>query len=91
MRKKHQQTLYAIFATPTSSNIRWKEIESLIEGLGGEIIQGEGSRVRFKLNNSIARFHRPHPSPDTDKGAIANLREWPTKIGITPNGNKTTT
>ncbi|MEE3689667.1 type II toxin-antitoxin system HicA family toxin [Glaesserella parasuis] len=61
MRKKHQQTLYAIFATPTSSNIKWKEIESLIEGLGGEIIQGEGSRVRFKLNNSIARFHRPHP------------------------------
>ncbi|MDH2997148.1 hexulose-6-phosphate synthase [Pasteurellaceae bacterium LFhippo2] len=87
MRKKHYDTLNAIFESPIPSNVKWRDIESLIVALGGEISEGKGSRVSFKLNNSIARFHRPHPSPDTDKGAIANLREWLIKIGVTPNGN----
>ena len=87
MRKKHRDTLNAIFESPISSSIKWRDIESLILALGGEISEGKGSRVRFQLNNSIARFHRPHPSPDTDKGAIANLREWFIKIGVTPDGH----
>ncbi|EQA08039.1 hypothetical protein Q7267_05430 [Glaesserella parasuis] len=48
MRKKHQQTLYAIFATPTSSNIKWKEIESLIEGLGGRLFKVKA--LEYDLN-----------------------------------------
>ncbi|EFL92025.1 HicA-like addiction module [Candidatus Regiella insecticola LSR1] len=61
---------------PPPSNIKWADIESLIVALGGEVKQSSGSRVRFLLNGSIARFHRPHPSSDTDKGALVSLREW---------------
>ncbi|OOS00904.1 hexulose-6-phosphate synthase [Haemophilus paracuniculus] len=85
MRKKQLNTLKAIFDKPTRANIKWKEIELLIESLGGQVLQGEGSRVRFLLNGSVARFHRPHPSPDTDKGAVVSLREWLISIGVTPN------
>lgn len=85
MRKKQLDTLKAIFDRPTRANIKWKDVELLIESLGGTITQGSGSRVRFFLNNSIARFHRPHPSPDTDKGAVVSLREWLISIGVTPN------
>lgn len=82
LRRRHKETLQQIFITPPPSGIKWKNIESLIEALGGEIKQGNGSRVRFLLNGSIARFHRPHPSPDTDKGAVVSLREWLDSIGV---------
>ncbi|WP_447877749.1 type II toxin-antitoxin system HicA family toxin [Serratia fonticola] len=67
---------------PPPSGIKWKSIESLIVALGGEVKQGNGSRVRFLLQGSLARFHRPHPSPDTDKGAVVSLREWLESLGV---------
>jgi hypothetical protein len=29
-------------------------------------------------------FHRPHPSPDTDKGAVASIRRWLEMYGVQP-------
>ncbi|MFU2319226.1 type II toxin-antitoxin system HicA family toxin [Rahnella sp. PCH160] len=84
LRKRQKNTLDQISKTPVSSGIKWSDIESLIKSLGGEIKEGSGSRVRFLLNGSIARFHRPHPSPDTDKGAVVSLREWLESIGVNP-------
>lgn len=84
LRKKQWETLNQIFKTPVLSGVKWSSIESLITALGGEIKEGSGSRVRFLLNGSIARFHRPNPSPDTDKGALFSLREWLESIGVKP-------
>ncbi|MCT4713160.1 type II toxin-antitoxin system HicA family toxin [Enterobacteriaceae bacterium H11S18] len=84
LRNKHNSTLKQIFAKPTAPDVRWQEIEMLIVALGGEVSSGRGSRVRFLLNGSIAIFHRPHPSPVTDKGAVVSLREWLESIGVTP-------
>ncbi|MDQ9556555.1 type II toxin-antitoxin system HicA family toxin [Serratia marcescens] len=82
MRQKN--TLEQIFKTPVLSGIKWSDVESLIKALGGEVKEGRGSRCKFLLNGSIANFHRPHPSPDTDKGAVVNLREWLESIGVKP-------
>ncbi|MER5028184.1 type II toxin-antitoxin system HicA family toxin [Pantoea anthophila] len=84
LRKKQRETLEQIFQTPPPSGLKWQAVESLIRALDGEIKEGSGSRVRFLLNGKIARFHRPHPSPDTDKGAVVNLREWLESIGVDP-------
>ncbi|KFF69984.1 hexulose-6-phosphate synthase [Pectobacterium brasiliense] len=84
LRKKQRETLSQIFKTPVLSGVKWSNIESLVTALGGEIKEGSGSRVRFLLNGSIARFHRPHPSPDIDKGALVSLREWLESIGVKP-------
>ncbi|POE02079.1 type II toxin-antitoxin system HicA family toxin [Pectobacterium odoriferum] len=84
LRKKQRETLNQIFKTPALSGVKWSSIESLVTALGGEIKEGSGSRVRFLLNGSIARFHHPHPSSDTDKGALVSLREWLESIGVKP-------
>jgi predicted RNA binding protein YcfA (HicA-like mRNA interferase family) len=84
MNNKNKETLKAIFTEPIPAGIRWREIENLIENIGGEIKQSKGSRVRFKLNNIKATFHRPHPEPDTNKLTIKNVREFLENAGIKP-------
>ena len=75
MKTKHHKTLSIIFSRPTSGNIKWKDIEQLFVELGAEISEGEGSRVGVRLFGDRRVFHRPHPSPDTDKGAVASVRK----------------
>ncbi|MDX8409690.1 MAG: type II toxin-antitoxin system HicA family toxin [Mariprofundales bacterium] len=73
--------------TPNSSvngNIDWKAIEALFAGLGAEISQREGSRIGVRLFGERRVFHRPHPSPKTDKGAVASIREWFKINGVMP-------
>ena len=82
--KKHQAALLAIFARPVSGSIRWSDIESLFAALGGEIYEREGSRVGVVLFGEVRVFHRPHPSPDTDKGAVASIRKWLEGHGVRP-------
>ena len=76
MKSKHQKIIELIFDRPVSGNIKWKKIESLFIALGGEITEREGSRVEVFLFGQIKIFHRPHPKPDTDKGAVASIRKW---------------
>lgn len=71
-----------IFASPIRSNIKWKDVESLLRQLGAEVTEGSGSRVRISLNGLRAVFHRPHPQKEMDKGAVKDLRELLTKSGI---------
>jgi len=84
MKRKHIKTLKAIFAHPVSANIKWQDIESLFTELGAEISEREGSRVAVVLFNEVRVFHRPHPSPHADKGAVANIHNWLKQHGIRP-------
>ena len=84
MNSKHSRTLEAIFARPVAANIRWLDIEALFMALGATRSEGRGSRVRFLLNGIEASFHRPHPKPDTNKGAVVSVREFLTLAGCKP-------
>jgi len=84
MKRRHQATLRLIFARPASGSVRWSDVEALFRELGAEIREAEGSRVKVKLFREIRVFHRPHPSPDTDKGALANVRQWLKSHGVEP-------
>ncbi len=84
MRRKHTQTLAQIFARPVSGSIRWSDIEALFAALGAEIEEREGSRISVFLFGEVRVFHRPHPSPDTDKGAVSSIRKWLENNGVTP-------
>lgn len=84
MKRKHRTTLEQIFARPVSGSIRWVEVESLFLALGGEVSEREGSRIGVYLFGEVRVFHRPHPSPDTDKGAVASIRKWLEMNGVTP-------
>jgi len=76
MKRKHLKTLEQIYSRPTSGNIPWSHIESLFKALGADISERAGSRVAEVLFDEVRVFHRPHPSPNTDKGAIASIRKW---------------
>jgi len=76
--------LQLIFSSPASGSIRWVDIEALFSALGAEISQRQGSRVGVFLFGEVRVFHRPHPSPDTDKGAVASIRKWLSTHGIKP-------
>jgi hypothetical protein len=84
MNAKHRRTFEAIFDRPVPSDIRWTDIESLLVALGAERSEGRGSRVRFSLGGSEAVFHRPHPQPETDKGAVAAVRRFLESAGVKP-------
>jgi len=84
MKRKHQRTLELIFARPVSANVRWSDIEALFGELGAELSEREGSRVEVFLFGLVRVFHRPHPSPDTDKGAVVAIRKWLEENGVKP-------
>ena len=84
MQRKHQKTLELVFARPVSGGVKWRDIESLLVALGAHVTEREGSRVGVKLFDDRRVFHRPHPSPDTDKAAVENIRKWLEANGVTP-------
>ncbi len=84
MKRKHQRTLELIFSRPTSGNVRWSDVEALFIELGGLISEREGSRLLVRLFNERRVFHRPHPAPTTDKGAIEAIRKWLEANGVRP-------
>lgn len=84
MQRKHLKTLQAIFAHPASANLKWADAVSLMNALGAEVLEREGSRVAFILDGKVNVQHRPHPSPNMDKGAVADLRDFLKICGIKP-------
>ena len=74
VRGKNQRTLELIFARPVNGNLSWRDIEALFLELGAEVSERAGSWVAVVLFGEVRVFHRPHRSPDTDKGAVASIR-----------------
>ena len=84
MKRKSSKTLALIFSRPTSGSIKWRDIELLLVDLGAKLSEREGSRMGVKLFSEVRVFHRPHPSPDTDKGAVESIRKWLNENGVLP-------
>jgi hypothetical protein len=76
MKRRRQRTLDLLFARPASGNVKWADVVALFRELGARITDAEGSRVTVQLFGEIRVFHRPHPAPDIDKGAVAAIRKW---------------
>lgn len=60
----------------------WLDIEAMLISLGAVVTEGNGSRVRIKLNGIRAVFHRPHPQKETDKGALVSVRKFLITAGV---------
>ena len=84
MNRHQRKTLQALFTQPTPGNIRWPEVEALLNALGATIRERAGSRVAVRLHDRIAVFHRPHPNPDMDKGAVRDVRRFLENAGVRP-------
>lgn len=84
MTKKHDRTLAGVFGEPISGDIKWRDVESLLKRLGAEIEERAGSRVAVIHNGRTAVLHRPHPSPNLDKGAVRDIRQFLESTGVRP-------
>ena len=84
MNRKQARILASILSRPISDDIKWRDVESLLNGLGAEIEERAGSRVTVYLNNRTAVFHRPHLGPNLDKGAVRDLRRFLENVGVNP-------
>ncbi|MBU0567836.1 type II toxin-antitoxin system HicA family toxin [bacterium] len=83
MKRRHQKTLELIFSRPVSGNVKWRDVVSLLEALGGEVDESrQGSRVGILLNGNVVIQHKPHPSSNMDKGAVASLRIFLMDCGV---------
>ena len=85
MNRQHQRTLLAVFEHPTRPDIRWADIEAFLMALGADVSEGLGSRVRIALRGVRAVFHRPHPRPVMDRGAVRAVADFLLVAGI-PEG-----
>jgi hypothetical protein len=81
---KQRKTFLAVFAKPTSASIPFSDIESLIRGLGGSVLEREGSRVKIELNGEQWRCHRPHPGKEARRYQVEEARELLERAGVKP-------
>lgn len=82
--RRHRRTLSRIFEVPARTDVRWQDVEALLLRLGAETSEGRGSRLRVALGGVRAVFHRPHPRPETDRGALRSLRRFLMEAGVEP-------
>jgi len=83
MSHKHDTLLHAIFDGPVSSNIHWREVESLLTHLGGTVEPHHGASFRVVLNGIEGFLHRPHQSNTCTKQEIRHLRDYLASAGVT--------
>ncbi|MGI9036902.1 MAG: type II toxin-antitoxin system HicA family toxin [Pyrinomonadaceae bacterium] len=82
MNRKQQRIFEAVRAAPTGANILFADLEKLTCALGGEVVEGSGSRVKFLLNGAEFFAHRPHPQKEAKKYQVDNFREFLKLAGI---------
>ena len=83
MNSKNTKTLRSVFAKPIEGNIKFSDIEALVVGLGGEVREGDGSRVALLLNGGVKHAHRPHPGKEAKRYQVKEIKEWLMAVGVT--------
>ena len=82
MNSKHIKTLESLFFTPVKKNITWSDVSKLIEGVDGEIKQGNGSRIRICISGQSLNIHTPHPQKELKPYQVRVLRKLFSDVGI---------
>lgn len=84
MNATHRKTLIAVFTDPVSKSLAWRQIEALLVAVGCQVIEGNGSRVRFERNGIVASFHRPHPAKEAKPYQVRDARQFLENLGVKP-------
>ena len=67
-------------AASTPADIRWAEIESLLNALGVALVERASSRVQlFKGSDSIV-VHKPQPRPETGGETVRDILKFIERI-----------
>ena len=74
---KHQKALDRLCVTPPPADIKWQELKAVLEHLGYDLLKNTGSRRKFyhEGKKAVIICHEPHPTPNVDKGCVADVVE----------------
>ena len=67
--------------SPTPVDIRWAEVESLLNALGVNIVERSGSRIQLVKGPESMVVHRPHPQPVARRDTIRDIVKFIERIG----------
>lgn len=68
-------------ASPTPSDIRWEEVESLLYALEVNLVERAGSRVQLVKGVESMVVHRPHPRPVVRRDTVRDIAKFIERIG----------
>jgi hypothetical protein len=80
---RHRDTLRQIFEHPTSHNIEWHAVTSLLEAVGTVTVRHDG-KLAVKLGDDL-EFLDPPKHKDVDEQLVVDLRRMLTSAGYRPN------
>jgi hypothetical protein len=79
----HRDTLERIFTHPSSGNIEWRQVLSLLEAVGTTTEEANG-KLKVTLGSETEVF-RPPTGKDIDRQLIVDLRRMLTNAGLAPS------
>ncbi len=79
---RHRDTLRQIFEHPTSHNIEWRAVTSLLEAIGTVTVRHDG-KLAVKLGDEL-EFLEPPVGKDIDDQLVIDLRRMLTSAGYNP-------
>ena len=82
LNNRHRDTLRKIFEHPTSHNIEWREVVSLLEAVGTVDVRHDGE-VEAKIGPERA-FLEPPVGKDIDEQMVVDLRRMLRTAGFGP-------
>jgi hypothetical protein len=80
---RHRDILGKIFSHPTSGNIEWREVLSLLEYVGATTEERNG-KFKVTLGRETEVLEAPH-GKDVDEQMIVDLRRMLRQAGFTPD------
>ena len=63
-------------AIPTPADIRWAEIESLLNAMGVSLVERAGSRLQLVKGVDTIVVHKPHPRPETRRETVRDVLKF---------------
>lgn len=79
-----QKTLDAIFAHPMAMNVKWRDVEHVLDALGAELhVAHDGREVKASLNGVDRVLHVPHGPVIESRDQMVQLRHFLEEAGVT--------
>lgn len=83
LNNRHRDTLERIFRHPSSGNVEWRQVLSLLEAVGTTTEESNG-KVKVTLGQETEVL-QPPGDKDIDQQMIVDLRRMLTSAGLAPN------
>jgi hypothetical protein len=83
LNNRHRDTLERIFSHPSSGNIEWRQVLSLLEAVGTTTEERNG-KLKVTLGGETEVL-QPPGGKDVDQQMVVDLRRMLTSAGLTPS------